>query len=74
MAKAPYTTDKTKPLFVVRINEEGYYSRNHYWQSVEIKKATWYNHKRANAVCGHARRLGYKNAQVEPLENVDANN
>lgn len=68
MAKASVITDKSKPLFVVRLNEKGYYSKYHQWQTVDVKKASWYNYKRANAVCGYARRLGYKNAEVEPVK------
>jgi hypothetical protein len=53
-----------KPQYVIRI-DGGYYSRQHAWRIVEQALATRMDHKKARAVRGHLKRLGFA-AAVEP--------
>ena len=49
-----------KPLYVVRLNDVGYYSKDHHWARPQSKeKATRLSHKEAHRRCSQLHRLGY---------------
>lgn len=58
-----------KPLYIVRLNQDGYYNEDIHWKSVSKKDATKLTHKDAllirNLMCQP--RIGYR-ASIEPVE------
>lgn len=53
---------------VVKISDEGYYSKFHRWQPVSINKATWLTRSQAESCVWRMKKCGYRFAYAELLE------
>lgn len=52
-------------MYIIRLDEKGYFSRDHHWTHVAKELATQYPWKRAEQVRRHIRRIGYSNPVIE---------